>query len=170
MVIMVEETQAVADPAAVEAARAEAVKRFQGREWRRYRLKHGWSTWRAFFVAAGGRKGMIAERLRRQAFAAAFKVANIRHRVRHRRQQGLRVAMMLQRWLAHCTARHEKRVELCARLNCCENHLRRVRLQRGWRDWHREQLDPARRDATTQSLRLASGSETSPELTHQQTP
>ena len=55
MVIMVEETQAVADPAAVEAARAEAVKRFQGREWRRYRLKHGWSTWRAFFVAAGGR-------------------------------------------------------------------------------------------------------------------
>ena len=170
MVIMVEETQAVADPAAVEAARAEAVKRFQEREWRRYRLKHGWSTWRAFFVAAGGRKGMIAERLRRQAFAAAFKVANIRHRVRHRRQQGLRVAMMLQRWLAHCTARHEKRVELCARLNCCENHLRRVRLQRGWRDWHREQLDPARRDATTQSLRLASGSETSPELTHQQTP
>ena len=104
MVIMVEETQAVADPAAVEAARAEAVKRFQGREWRRYRLKHGWSTWRAFFVAAGGRKGMIAERLRRQAFAAAFKVANIRHRVRHRRQQGLRVAMMLQRWLAHGVA------------------------------------------------------------------
>ena len=164
-----DETQAEAVRAAAKLERAEAVKRFLGREWRRYRIKHGWSTWRALFVAAGGKKGMIAERLRRQAFAAAFKVANIRHRVRHRRQQGLRVAMMLQRWMSHCTAKHEKRFELCARWNCCENHLRRVRLQRGWRDWHTEWRAPARRYATTQSPRLASGSETSPELTHELT-